>query len=128
MLKPDRIEDIDIREYVGLPPLDHGIDKLVRVFIGMGYHTIGSCEGHLDNQRWPYPWVTVSGLVTPTNKVYQEIKKMIDQYNPERETEWEIGRGGVRPSREASNLDELRRLQESGEELARFLFDNFLKH
>ncbi len=50
-----------ITDTLGMP-IDPGIKETVCALLVNGFSTSGSCEGHLDGRRAPYPWVEIGGL------------------------------------------------------------------
>ena len=124
-----------VRAFYGLP-LDQKIVPLVRTLqaVSLGFRTAGSCEGHLDRGDYHYPWVMLR-VESPFGK--EALKAMTEGFNATSETKWVLrfdsGERGeralLRP--EAKSIfsisgDEFRRLQESSEAFARFIYERYV--
>lgn len=122
----ERIEDLELPRLAREKNLDPGIEKLTSVLDKLGYWTLGSCEGHLDGKSHPYPWVTIWGLFVD-EKTIERYNKMLEQFNTTSEIKWAVKGMAVRPAIEATNAKELKRLQQSANELAAHLFETFIR-
>ena len=120
---PKSLEEIDISDIHDFPPVDQKIKNLVKSLRSIGLITMGSCEGHLnDRNRHNFPWVSCYGL-----RDYEEMYKLLLIYNHSRpmHLRWVINKIALEPAVPASNKDELRKLQDSANDIAKFLFGKF---
>lgn len=120
----ERIEELDPPRLAKDEILDPGIEKLARVLDKLGSYTLGSCEGHLYGSH-PYPWVTVWRLGVDEN-LAQRYNQLFEEFNTRSNIKWVVEGMGVRPSIEATNNDELKKLQESANSLANYLFKKYI--
>ncbi|MBI2671252.1 hypothetical protein HYX18_04735 [Candidatus Woesearchaeota archaeon] len=122
-INPQTLDEIDLSDIKDYPPIDSGIEKLVKALRGIGLLTVASCEGHLTQDKHPYPWVNLS--------LHPEIKKsmleIIQLYNSQSEISWTIDHCAIKPLESAYNESELKKLQQNSESLAIFLFNNYVK-
>ncbi|MGM0438873.1 MAG: hypothetical protein ACQEP3_00340 [Patescibacteria group bacterium] len=64
--------------------LDDSIASLVFILNFIGIRTKASCHGHLDDFRYPFPWVCVY------DKDYERLSVIIKEYNKKSNIEWKI--------------------------------------
>jgi hypothetical protein len=106
-----------------IPYIDLKIRDLATVLNELGFETSGSCEGHLRKKRHPYPWVTYIGLEDEAN----ELTRLIEPFNDTSDIRWIThAYGSLEPDHKASTEEELRRMRESGKQLAKFLRERYL--
>ena len=103
--------------------LDPGIEDLVRVLTGLGYITQGSCEGHLDERKFPFPWVTILGL--GAHRI-RGLEGRIGLFNQQSDIKWTTI-SALKPRLPASDEKELYSLHQSAQLLAEFIFEGYLK-
>lgn len=123
---PQSLEDIDLS--VISSDMDVGIANLVRALLALNFHTMDSCEGHIDRGN-KYP-----SILFRRHKSNEKLDKMIREYNGVSSIKWEVAGnpwgtpkfGALRPSTFASHYDELRSLQENSDNFAHFLFTNYV--
>lgn len=118
--KPTRLEDVDISDIY--PPPDPEVRKLVKVLRSLGYTTMGSCEGHLQESLHPFPWVTVFGVGCEDDRIHQQITTKLREFNQKSDVRWKTDWAAVQPEEVAINQEELQRLQDNADKLADFLF------
>lgn len=128
MPKPPRLEDVPLSERAqkGYPKVEPGIINLVKAIGAAGFHTTGSCEGHMDylfmemNQH--YPWINLF-----TRPRFREI---IQEYNHQVDIRWGMndenwdGVQAIYPLSEAISLSGILELQEEANKLACYIFEN----
>ena len=120
---PKSLEEIDISDIRGFPQIDSKIKNLVKSLRSIGLITMGSCEGHLnDERRYSFPWVTCYGLGE-----YRDMYDLLLVYNHSRpmHLRWTINRIALQPVVPAFNKEGLRKLQDSANDLAKFLFEKY---
>lgn len=106
-------------------PLDAKITNLVRVLNPLGVETLGSCEGHLDGRRYPFPWVSYRDPWGNVGPLIQQL--IIDPFNLTSDVPWTASGGAVMPVYEAHTEDDLTILQKSANDFSNKLFGLFLK-
>ena len=107
-------------------PIDPGITDLVRVVNPLGLRTQGSCEGHLDGRRHPFPWITVYGMAVSQEMRKGVQTKLLDRFNKTSKVQW-VAASTIEPAVPATNEVELREMQRSAQELAEHIFERHLK-
>lgn len=120
-----RISDILLPKDIEEGPLDSKVTNLVRILNPLGLRTMGSCQGHLDGNRFPFPWVTIWGLAV-SSEMQADVQKVIDPFNVKSEIKW-IAERALEPQSPAGNENELLKQQNSAEALARYLFKKYLR-
>jgi len=104
------------------PPLDPGIRSLVKAMRILGYRTIGSCEGHIDDVHHPFPWVTVTDLFDDCDPKHDVLREKVNLFNQTSDVQWRLDwTGAIQPTEGAKSDEELKKLQASANTLAIFL-------
>ena len=106
--------------------IDPGITDLVRVINPLGLRTQGSCEGHLDGRRHPFPWVTVYGMAVSSEMRLDIQERLLNGFNKKSNVQW-VAASSIEPAVPATNEVELREMQRSAQELAEHIFERHLK-
>ncbi|MBI3342750.1 hypothetical protein HY032_01165 [Candidatus Gottesmanbacteria bacterium] len=127
--------------------VDYSIADLVLSLNLMGIDTGGSCEGHLDGKRHPYPWVATNRFLDIfDNGSLSRLRELLAQFNEQSEIPWEysllvgvtpasdiLTKFGITPKVRGEFVDatqthvvpispdNLGRLQQSARELGEFL-------
>lgn len=112
--------------------LDPGIEKLVRVINGLGMHTTGSCEGHMNSHR--HPWVQIAGLQYPEFWVRRKMVKLADEYTDQNPPDkplwivemWRHDEAWLRTQETGNDEEGLTGLRLSADDFANFLFNKYL--
>lgn len=88
---------IEIRGH--LVELDDSIADVVLGLNGMGIDTVGSCEGHRDGERHPYPWVGINQFLEWFGRErLDRLQGLLVQFNNQSDIPWELTPGGVTPA------------------------------
>ena len=106
-------------------PIDPGITDLVRVLNPLGVKTAGSCEGHLDGRRHPFPWVSFRDPFGNWSAPIQQL--VVDPFNLTSEIPWTASAEMIRPVFKAQDESELDAFQQSAQAFANRLFTFFLE-
>ena len=114
------MEDAPLPEHIYNPPLDAKIEPLVRALTFHGLTTSGSCQGHLNHEKWNHPWV--SFMQQGINEL-AVCRHLVRYYNKQGNAQWKIDGCALRSCSSPTSQSELEMFQMSARELADVLFD-----
>ncbi len=123
--KPKSLDQLELRG----EQIDKGIERLVKALQFMGLPTYSSCEGHIGDDRHPYPWVTIAFFNGADPKAIDVLNEKIRKYNDRSQLPWQVIKlhSNVKiyqllPMFEAANRVTLEMMQKNCEMLAESLF------